>query len=129
MPTWLRVILHGVAYVLVLFIGVGIGAAGHADVHVTDAPSTATPNTIATATTPPTVAAADVKQAALGRLYAEAQKRGSLVTLTEGQLKTAMDTFVCKHLDDLMALTAGGAGISGSDAGYLWGVNAVEGYC
>lgn len=124
MPTWLRVALHGVAYVLVLFIGVGIGATGHADVHVTDAPSV-----ITTVTTPPTVAAADVKQAALDKLYVGAQKRGSLVTLTEGQLKTAMDTFVCKHLDDLMALTAGGGGISGQDAGYLWGENAVVGYC
>lgn len=124
MPTWLKVSLHIVAYSIVLLIGVAIGSAGSPA--PTSAPATTLFRTPPSTATAPT---ADAKQQALDKLYADTQKRGSLAHLTEGQLKTAMDTFVCLHVDDLMALSQGGGGISGSDAGYLWGVNSVVGYC
>lgn len=137
-PTWARIAVHGVAYLAVFGIGMSVGGGARDGVQqgYNGAVSTAqvptahsTPTTTQPASTAGSAAAGDAKQAALGRLFTQTQQRGSLAHLTEEQLKTAMDTFVCKHLDDIMALGQGGAGISGSDAGYLFGANSVIGYC
>jgi hypothetical protein len=130
-PVWRRV-AHYAVPVVTLLIGVGIGAS-------MSGVTTATVPTIPTQPTrvvaPPAVTtaapAADAKSKALDSLYVEAHNRGSLSSLSKDQLKAVMDNFVCKNINDLMAMSNGSKeyALSGSDAGFLWGANSVIGYC
>lgn len=126
-PVWRR-IAHYVVPVVTLCVGIAVGAS------MSSTPTNSTPTIPPqpTRVAPPAVTtqpATNAKDEALTKLFNETQTRGSLSGLTKEQLKTVMDTFICAHQNDLLALSQGGAGVSGSDAGFLYGANSVIGYC
>lgn len=133
-PVWRR-IAHYAVPVVTLLIGIGIGGAMSGVTPTGSVPTIPPQPTRATQqnnnVTPPAGETADAKTRAFDALYQQAVTRGSLSTMTRDQLRAAMDNFVCKDSDDLMALSQGSKqyGISGSDAGYLYGANAAIGYC